>query len=328
MERWNIAGMSFGGGRKENFFFALLEFFPQKKRWFLAKLETVRGEEKITRDKAITSWVDHYQLKSMMVDFPLSGPACLNCSLDCPGADLCPRPEVVTARARIEELLAADEKIRDESPKDYERSRLSEQKVLRHGSFFEERSRKAILSRSFKRRFRKGFIPYWNRTLDVWVWENYYDDLLQIFGISYDSFGTVSLMLHNRLHYLMRHMPIGLTMYEVNSYLCLIEMVRAGILDRGVLLRLQDLEAGGGARLEIIHRIEKKLGLFIYERDLEALVQHPKAFDSFLLALAGQRLLLKDVRLLPSWPSVEETRFVVPQFGEKLVLDNNQAPRP
>ena len=31
-----------------------------------------------------------------------------------------------------------------------------------------------------KRKLKKGFIPYWNRTLDLKVWKLFYDDLLKV----------------------------------------------------------------------------------------------------------------------------------------------------
>ena len=70
----SIAGMSLGGGRKENFFFCLLEFFKEKDRWFLTTLKQVRDEDKLDSDAAITHWVDNYQLKQIIVDFPLTKP--------------------------------------------------------------------------------------------------------------------------------------------------------------------------------------------------------------------------------------------------------------
>ena len=63
--------MSLGGGRKENFFFCLLEFYADKNRWFLTSLKQVKDEEKLNRDEVITHWVDNYQLKKLVVDLSL-----------------------------------------------------------------------------------------------------------------------------------------------------------------------------------------------------------------------------------------------------------------
>src|SRR5690606_18917917 len=99
--------MSLGGGRKENFFFSLLEYYPEKKRWFLKSLHQVRDEEIRDRDEIITTWIDTYGLKQLVVDFPLSRPPCEDSCLDnCTGAKSCPRPDVIKVREEMEKLLA------------------------------------------------------------------------------------------------------------------------------------------------------------------------------------------------------------------------------
>ena len=77
----SIAGMSLGGGKKENFFFCLLEFFKKDNRWFLTSLNQVKEESHLTQDEAITNWVESSSLKQLIVDFPLSKPPCETCDL-------------------------------------------------------------------------------------------------------------------------------------------------------------------------------------------------------------------------------------------------------
>jgi len=45
MDSKNVAGMSLKGGRKDNFYFCLLEHYPEKDRWFLRSLLHVKDEE-------------------------------------------------------------------------------------------------------------------------------------------------------------------------------------------------------------------------------------------------------------------------------------------
>ena len=54
--------------------------------------------------------------------------------------------------------------------------------------------------------------------------------------------------------------------------------------------------------------------IFIYNHDLEILVKNPRAFDSFLLALAGQNVLQKKNRTMPGWTKPQETKFIIPNF--------------
>ena len=52
----------------------------------------------------------------------------------------------------------------------------------------------------------------------------------------------------------------------------------------------------------------------IYDNDLELLIRNPRAFDSFLLAVAGRNLHTQSLRPMPEWTMPEETKFIVPIF--------------
>lgn len=310
----NIAGMSMKGGRRDNFYFCLLEFYPDSSRWFLKSLLQVRDEEGRDGDDAVREWIEDFQLKKLVVDFPLSSPACHTCELDCPGVEACPRPEVVPVRERINRLLTEDMEILERHPKSYERARNADDEVDVSRDVLEKEAHEHILSRPFKRRLKKGFLPYWNRALDFWIWRHYYDQLLDIFNMSYDSFGNTSLMLISRFSYLRRHFPKDLELFEANNAVVLIELLRAKVIKRKDIELLNDIELGIEARLDIIKKIEKELSIFIYDRDLEILVRQPRAFESFLMAVAGQSIQENKNRKLPEWTQPEETKFIAPGF--------------
>ena len=61
-------------------------------------------------------------------------------------------------------------------------------------------------------------------------------------------------------------------------------------------------------------KIEEKCKIFIYQKDLESLVESPRAFESFLLALSGQRILMDKVKELPEWVDPDKVKFVIPAF--------------
>lgn len=306
--------MSLGGGRKENFFFCLLEFFPEEKRWFLTSLRQVRDEEEMDRDEAITSWVDNYKVHQLVVDFPLTKPLCESCQLECPGTAACAHPVVLNVRKEMGKLLGEDQDLVSGNPKRYEQIRNEDDLVHHSRSALYKETHEHILSKSFKRKLKKGFLPYWNRPVDFWIWKQYYDQILSLFNISYDSFGNVSVMLMHRFHYLRRHLPKDLTMYESSSYIVLIELYRAKIISKKNLAELDDMDMAPLARVQIAKSIEQKLGVFIYERDLEMIAKNAKAFDSFLLALAGQSLLKDEVREIPCFGGKDDPMFLAPLF--------------
>jgi len=310
-----IAGLSMKGGRKDNFFFCLIEHFEEQDRWFLRSLLQVKDEEGKEGDEAIRSWIKDYSINEMVVDFPLTSPACQTCTLDCPGIDLCPDLTVDEVKKIINNVLKEDEKLYKSNPKKYEQERNRDDEFDFTKDLMAKESYHHILSRSFKRRLKKGFVPYWNRSIDLYIWLYFYDQLLEFFNCSYDSFGNTSLMILSRFSYLKRHFPNDLSLFESNINIALIELLRAGVILKKDIINLSHLDLGAEAKLDIIKKIENKLNIFIYDHDLEILVKNPRAFESFLLAVTGQRALLDKQRVLPDWTGPVETKFIVPDFS-------------
>ncbi len=312
--RKSIAGMSLGGGRKENFFFSLLEYFPEEDRWFLTSLKQVKDEDTIDRDEVITSWVNEDQLHQLVVDFPLTKPVCATCSLDCPGTQKCYHPVVIKVQDEIEDLMVVDKKLEKENPKRYEQERVEDNMVHFNKSVLEKETTHHILSKSFKRKLKKGFVPYWNRPLDFWIWKNYYDQILKMFNVSYDSYGNVSLMLMNRFHYLLRHLPKGLNLFESDINITLLELYRANILSKKNIIELNDLNIATLARVRVAKKIEKKCKIFLYDKDLELISKNPKAFDSFILSVAGMQHVKNNTKKIDDFGEKDPAKFIVPVF--------------
>ena len=280
MDKINIAGLSLGGGRRDNFFFCLLEYYADSGRWFLKSiLQVAEGEG----NNILRQWIEDFSITALVVDFPLSNPPCHQCELDCPGIEACSVEEVVSSKERMEALL------REASPT-------------------------SSLSKAFKRRLRRHFLPYWNRPIDVWVWENYYDLLLRYFSMGFDSFGNTSVMLMSRFAYLKRHLTESLSYYETSPQICLLELLRAEIISSRQVLQLNDIERGQSMRMTIAQAIESKLKIFIYDHDIHLMVKNSRAFSSFLLAVAGQRVVLERGGSIPQWCHQSSPNFIVPTF--------------
>ncbi len=304
------------GGRRDQFFFCLLEQHGEESRWFLRSLLQVKDEEGLSGDEAIRAWIEKYEVMKMVLDFPLSQAACATCLLDCPGSANCPEPSVIEVRRQMKSILDHDESLRQENPKKYEQDRNNDDLFDYGRNIISLPATNYMLTRSFKRRLKKGFIPYWNRALDFWVWCLYYNQLLDLFNFSFDSFGNTSLMVQSRFSYLRRHFPDELTLFEANGSIVLIELLRAGVLLKRDILNMADMELGVEARIDIIKKIEKSCNIFIYDHDLELLVRNPRAFDSFLLAVAGKNKLQGLNKDLPDWTRPQEINFIAPTFSE------------
>ncbi len=303
----NIGSLSMKGGRNDNFYFCLIEYYPESKRWFLKSLLPVKDEEVNHSDDAIHAWIQNFDVKQLVVDFPLSRPA-----IECSSNAL---SNIQTVQDKIRDLLNEDQKLINQNPKKYEQERNKSDEIVYNRDIFSKETSHHLLSRSFKRRLKKGFLPYWNRTLDFWVWKYYYDQILEMFNTSFDSFGNVSLMVLFRFDYIKRHFPKAVELFEANAQIIIVELLRSKIILRKDVELLSDIDLGLETRLETIKKIESKLDIFIYNHDLEILVKNPRAFDSFLLALAGQNVLMGKNRKLPDWTAPEETKFIIPDFG-------------
>lgn len=305
MQILKVGSLSMKGGRNDNFYFCLLEYYPESKRWFLKSLLPVKDEEVSSSDEAIKVWLCDYEVKKLVVDFPLSNPASESSS---------PFESVKVVQDKINELLEYDLKLNKENPKRYEQERNKADEVVFNRDIFSKETCAHLLSRSFKRRLKKGFLPYWNRTLDFWIWKFYYDQILSLFNTSFDSFGNISLMILYRFNFLKKSFPKDIEYFESDEHIILIELLRSKVILKKDIELLSDVDLGLEARLDFIKKIEKKFDIFIYNHDLEILVKQPRAFDSFLLALAGQNILKGKNRTLPDWTLPKETNFIVPDF--------------
>lgn len=310
----NIGSLSMKGGRNDNFYFCLIEYFPDSKRWFLKSLLPVKEEEAADTNEAIHSWIMNFNIKQLVVDFPLSKPASESSDYDENGNLQCPDNTLEIVQEKIKHLLEEDQRLVNENPKRYEQERNKADEIVYNRDIFSKETAHHLLSRPFKRRLKKGFLPYWNRTLDFWVWKYYYDQILELFNTSFDSFGNVSLMILFRFNYIKRQFPKDLEFFEANEQIILVELLRAKIIMKKDISLLNDVDIGIEARLDTIKKIESKLDIFIYNHDLEILVKNPRAFDSFLLALAGQNVLQKKNVKLPDWTKPEDTKFIIPNF--------------
>ena len=155
MDAKNIGSLSMKGGRNDNFYFCLIEFYPESQRWFLKSLLPVKDEEALDNDDAIRAWIYNFEVKQLVVDFPLSQPACLVCELECPGAQLCPETSVKITRAKIRDLINEDQKLINSNPKRYEQDRNKSDEIVFNRNIFEKETSHHLLSRSFKRRLKK-----------------------------------------------------------------------------------------------------------------------------------------------------------------------------
>lgn len=311
----NIAGLCVKGGRKDNFFLCLLEYFEDSNRWFLSSTLHFKNEMGTGRDDAIKNWLEKYNIDKLIVNFPLSNTACEDCQLECPGINLCPDLNVKEVQFKMNASLETDSNLHKKHPKTYEEMRvLNDQEEIGKALIKKNFDTTGMISRAYRRRLKKGFLPYWNRTLDYFIWNKYFDLMLDFFKTSFDSFGTTSLMVMSRFTYMKKHFSKDMKIYESNANLNLLELYKAGIISNHDLEDLDNAHTAYEARVSILKKIEQNLGIFIYEHDVDLIADHPLAFESFLLGAVGVNIINGKYSKLPNWTSPDKTRFIIPNF--------------
>lgn len=94
-------GISLSGGKSDKACLAVIEYFPEHKKVFLARLfEKIKTEAEVSADSKIIELINQYHRKidSVAMDVPLSLPTCISCKLKCPGYEVCEVPQVVWMR--------------------------------------------------------------------------------------------------------------------------------------------------------------------------------------------------------------------------------------
>ena len=120
-------------------------------------------------------------------------------------------------------------------------------------------------------------------------------------------------MLINRFEYLKRHLPESVSLWESDTRLVLLELLISKYIKERYLRGLGQLDEAHLSRKAIIKNIESAYNLFIYEKDQEVLENDPRAFDSFLLALAGVFRQQSQTHELPDW-AFGSDNFIVPNL--------------
>jgi hypothetical protein len=94
-------GLSLSGGKADKACVAVVEYFPEHKKIFLARLlEKVKTEETISADLKILDFIHQFkdEVETIAFDVPLSLPTCLICPVHCGGYETCHIPENVWMR--------------------------------------------------------------------------------------------------------------------------------------------------------------------------------------------------------------------------------------
>ena len=106
---FRFIGVSLSGGKADKACVAILEYFPEHKKIFLARLfEKIKTEEMISADLKIHEIITQFgkEIESVAFDVPLNLPKCMRCSLPCPGYEVCNLDEIKWLRGFYNQVNA------------------------------------------------------------------------------------------------------------------------------------------------------------------------------------------------------------------------------
>lgn len=97
LKRKKFLGLSLGGGKTDKTSLAVLEYYPEHNKIFLADLiDKIKTHGEISADEALFQLIKSHEKHtvSLAIDVPLKLPKCIRCRLQCPGFEKCTEPEI------------------------------------------------------------------------------------------------------------------------------------------------------------------------------------------------------------------------------------------
>ena len=308
-----IGGIFLSGGKTGGYFGVILELYQaDDSRWVVKSLFDSQKVAPQKKEEEFINWILNSQCQRFVTDIPPSKSFCERCEVICPGEQGCSDPSVKKIKKIIEDLLGSDLLHSSVRPKDYERKREAIKSYDHKRDWRSEITDMPPLSPSFKRKLKNNFLPYWHRSIDLYIWINFHDNLLKVLNYSFDSFGHTSLMIIKRFEYLKNILGNSIGFYESNTNVVLLQLLKSKIISRGHLNGMRFLdETTIDDKKSLIRNLEKNLNLFAYESDILDLILGPKMINAFLLALSGCSKIQGMSEELPDWC---EEDFIIPNF--------------
>ncbi len=202
---------------------------------------------------------------TLIVDIPLSGPTCHSCTLNCPGVLECLDPSVGEAKREIEDYLNKN------------------------------------ISKSLKKKLKRGVNPFWNRNIDVLVWTLFYDIEKELFNSCFDSFSSNTIHSFFFFNSYLKRFLSDIEIYESTNKFLLGTLYYRDVLNKKDIRNLSSFEEHLVSKKKILQKIEEHFEIFIYENDFDYIVEEGMAFNSFSLALMGIYFNEGRTLAIPSW---------------------------
>ena len=246
-------GLDLSGARNQKTTIAVLEYYPKEEKIFLLDIHSgIGAEKKKSGDEVLIDLVSELRTSSTVLaaNVPLTFPPCSPCKRkSCSSQDKCTHPPVKWMRETVRKA------------------------ARRTGS----RSKPALPKT-------RGFTPYTQRPVELWVRYNVFPALKPDFHFDIDeTLGGNRAPLTARMGYLRPRLK-GVSLIEAWPKLTLAVLAEEIGLERRFMTSYRHLEKGIHSRGRLLEALADSCGIFIYERDPRKLADSLAAFDALLCA--------------------------------------------
>lgn len=260
-------GIELAGAKSARTAVAALEYYPREKKIFLLDIfDRIAASEDHSSDESLIEILHEMGAGAagIGVNVAFELPPCIACT-----RKTCPLPAKCTVPA-VKWMRELKKKV---TPK----------ALSLAGPKREDGTLPPRVARS------RDFTPYTQRPVELHIRHKVLEQLPEAAQFDIDeSLGGSRAALTARMHFLSRHLPVGVLCFETWPKLTIGALSERLQFSKRTLHAWRKPEEGAHARSDILDKITEALGVFIYERDQRKLAQSLAAFDAFLCALTAQ----------------------------------------
>ena len=252
-EKKRFIGLMLSGGRSPNTAIAVLDYFKGHGRLFL--VESFVGKKEKQADDLDTLLVEKLRTLTDM-----------NSEADT-GLSSCTAEIITNAPLTLPPCFGCN--VQKCEGKDL----CSEPETVRIMELYDELKQ--------KRKNLKRFTPYTQRLQDIWIRETVPEVMPP-----HEAMGSNIAQLTARMIHIRKMMP-EIVFKETYPPACILRLLPSFGLSSGYLKEYRDIIDGKRVRSTLLRKMEEKTSVFIYDNDIDLLVNNIKLFDSLILAFTG-----------------------------------------
>lgn len=159
----------------------------------------------------------------------------------------------------------------------------------------------------------KIFTPYTQRACEIYIAQETEPTVYPL-----EALGANLAPLTARAYFLLRRLPSKLEVIEVHPRLTVLRVGQSLRVAKSHLQHYKNSLSGEESRLVFLQTLIKH-DIFIYQQDLQKLVENPHCFDAFIAALTGYLKFIKQCEPIPRDFPIEDGWIEFPKMHPDLL---------